>query len=109
MNMKEVQIYPRISPKVSDMEIPGVQVQVTPDVAEEMGAFEETALSEADAWDSVGDVILGREVDYVPDYSELTDKDLEPSHVRNQSLTEMYNLLPGESLMDGLLRQANKS
>jgi hypothetical protein len=31
---------------------PGVMVEVDPDVAGELGAFEETALSEDDAWDA---------------------------------------------------------
>jgi type IV secretion system protein VirB1 len=35
---------------------PGVQIELTPDEAEALGAFEETALSEADAWEANTDV-----------------------------------------------------
>lgn len=34
----------------------GVVVEVDPDVAEAMGAFEETALTEAEAWESNADI-----------------------------------------------------
>lgn len=40
------------SRSMADTAVPGVMVQVDPDEAERMGAFRETALSEADAWGS---------------------------------------------------------
>jgi hypothetical protein len=43
---------PLISHNLEDMAIPGVMVAVDPDEAESLGAFHETALSEADAWES---------------------------------------------------------
>ena len=36
--------------------VPGVFVTVDPDEAANLGAFEETALTEADAWDSNADL-----------------------------------------------------
>ncbi len=48
-NTHQMPIY---SQDLNDLEIPGVIVCVDPETAEDMGAFEETALSEADAWES---------------------------------------------------------
>lgn len=47
---------PRFSSDYSDLEIPGVVVELAADEADDLGAFEETALSEADAWDANADV-----------------------------------------------------
>lgn len=44
-----------VSRHFDDFMIPGVLVEVDPDEAEALGAFEETALSEEDAIDSVVD------------------------------------------------------
>lgn len=43
---------PVISTNIDDILIPGVQVELTAEEAEQLGAFEETALSEEDAWES---------------------------------------------------------
>lgn len=43
---------PIISENLDDLLTPGVIVEVDPDVAEDLGAFLETALSEEDAWES---------------------------------------------------------
>lgn len=43
---------PVLSNRLEDLDIPGVMVAVDPDEAESLGAFQETALSEADAWES---------------------------------------------------------
>jgi hypothetical protein len=43
---------PRISGSIADLTTPGVVVEVDAGEAESLGAFEETALSEADAWDA---------------------------------------------------------
>jgi hypothetical protein len=51
---------PIISLNPSDFMTPGVQVELDPDEAEALGAFEETALSETDAWEANMD--LGEEV-----------------------------------------------
>lgn len=45
-----------IKEKLLDMETPGFQAEFTPDEADLMGAFEETALTEQDALDSVIDM-----------------------------------------------------
>lgn len=42
---------PVVSRNVEDLDTPGVWVEVDPDVAEDMGAFEETAISVEDAED----------------------------------------------------------
>jgi hypothetical protein len=42
---------PIISRDLADFGTPGVWIEVDPDIAEEMGAFEETAVSLADAED----------------------------------------------------------
>ena len=43
---------PILSNRLEDLDTPGVLVAVDPDEAESLGAFEETALSEEDAWES---------------------------------------------------------
>lgn len=51
-----------LSTSLSDFGTPGVVVEVDPDEAEALGAFEETALTEADAWESnadLGDALEG--------------------------------------------------
>jgi hypothetical protein len=47
---------PIISLDYRNLDIPGVQVEVDPDEAESLGAFEEIALSEADAWEANTDM-----------------------------------------------------
>ena len=47
---------PIISSSLDDLLTPGVMVEVDPDVADAYGAFEESALGEADAWDSNEDI-----------------------------------------------------
>lgn len=47
---------PIISLDYQDVQTPGVQVELEPDEAESLGAFEESALSEADAWEANTDV-----------------------------------------------------
>ncbi|WP_033487156.1 hypothetical protein, partial [Xanthomonas phaseoli] len=46
------------SANLEDLLSPGVVVEASPDDAEALGAFEETALSEADAWASNADLVL---------------------------------------------------
>jgi len=48
---------PVISTNIDDILIPGVQVELTAEEAEQLGAFEETALSEEDAWESNCDLV----------------------------------------------------
>jgi hypothetical protein len=45
-----------LSDSLTDLLIPGVVVELDADAAEALGAFEETALSEADAWDANADL-----------------------------------------------------
>jgi hypothetical protein len=45
-----IQQFPLYSHNLDDLDTPGVIVEVDPATAEELGAFEETALSEEDAW-----------------------------------------------------------
>lgn len=47
---------PHFSTDYADLLTPGVVVELTPDEAEALGAFEETAISEADAWAGNADV-----------------------------------------------------
>lgn len=47
---------PIISLDYRNLDIPGVQIELDPDEAESLGAFEETALSEADAWEANTDI-----------------------------------------------------
>ena len=56
--MSELQPSPReavLSTALEDLTVPGVVIEVDPDEAEANGAFRETALSEADAWERNGD------------------------------------------------------
>jgi hypothetical protein len=45
-----------ISTTLDDLLVPGVVVELDAHDAEEIGAFEETALTEADAWDANADL-----------------------------------------------------
>ncbi len=47
---------PVISLDTENFQIPGVQIELDPDEAESLGAFEESALSEDDAWEANIDV-----------------------------------------------------
>ena len=47
-----------IDEKLSDMETPGFEAEFSQDEADSLGAFEETALTEQDALDSVIDQLL---------------------------------------------------
>ena len=47
---------PVISESENDLKTPGVQVEFTAADAERMGAFQETAISESDAWESNADL-----------------------------------------------------
>jgi hypothetical protein len=47
---------PVVSGSFTDFLIPGVVVELTPEEAEALGAFEETALDEAAAWESNDDL-----------------------------------------------------
>lgn len=49
---KQIQHDPIVTTEMAELAIPGVVVEFDPDEAERLGAFEETALSEEDAWDS---------------------------------------------------------
>lgn len=49
-----IQTTPIVSRDLADLGTPGVWIEVDPDVAEEMGAFEETAVSLADVEDDEG-------------------------------------------------------
>ena len=46
---------PLLSLSLDDLMTPGVMVEVDPDAAEALGAFEETGLSEEDAWEALID------------------------------------------------------
>ncbi len=47
-----------IDAKLSDMETPGFEAEFSQDEADSLGAFEETALTDQDAMDSVIDQLL---------------------------------------------------
>ncbi len=47
-----------VSTSLDDLLIPGVVVELDAREAEEIGAFEENALTEADAWEANGDLDL---------------------------------------------------
>lgn len=48
----ERDIQPILSNRLEDLDTPGIMVVVDPNEADSLGAFQETALSEEDAWDS---------------------------------------------------------
>ncbi len=50
--MKPIQQMPIYSSNPDDLQFPGVILIVDPEEADDMGAFEETAMSEEDAWES---------------------------------------------------------
>jgi hypothetical protein len=45
-----------LSDDIADLLVPGVMVEVDAAEAESLGAFEETALTEAEAWDANADL-----------------------------------------------------
>jgi hypothetical protein len=45
-----------LSNSFADLLVPGVMIEVDAGEAESLGAFEETALTEADAWDANADL-----------------------------------------------------
>ena len=45
-----------LSDDIADLLVPGVMVEVDAAQAESLGAFEETALTEAEAWDANADL-----------------------------------------------------
>jgi hypothetical protein len=47
--------HPIISTDLAEFLTPGVIVEVDPDEAEDLGAFEETALTDASAWEANSD------------------------------------------------------
>jgi hypothetical protein len=53
---KPKSVYPVRSESYADLTVPGVIVELDAAAAEELGAFEETALSEAEAWESNTDL-----------------------------------------------------
>lgn len=65
MSIHPDQLYPRISTNINDFFTPGVVVEVSPEEAEEMGCFEETAISEEDAIEANYDLPLAREWAYL--------------------------------------------
>jgi hypothetical protein len=50
--LKPIVQMPIYSQNLDDLDTPGVIVVVDPEEAQSLGAFEETALSEEDAWES---------------------------------------------------------
>jgi type IV secretion system protein VirB1 len=46
-----------LSDSLADLMVPGVLVEMDASEAESLGAFEETALTESDAWDANADLI----------------------------------------------------
>lgn len=48
-----------LSDDLADLLVPGVVVELDASEAENLGAFEETALTEADAWDANADLEPG--------------------------------------------------
>ncbi len=53
----------RLSNDPADLLTPGVVIEVDPETAAELGAFEEEALTEADAWEANGDLPDSEEAD----------------------------------------------
>jgi len=52
-----------ISHAFADLLIPGVVVELDAREAEELGAFEETALTDAEAWEANADLDMGEDRD----------------------------------------------
>lgn len=53
---RHLPVQPTISDSIADLTTPGVVVEVDAAEAESLGAFEETALTEAEAWDANADL-----------------------------------------------------
>lgn len=52
---------PLLTEDEADLTVAGAQVVYDPEAAAEAGAFEEDALSEADAWEANGDALVAGE------------------------------------------------
>jgi len=99
--LKEI-VKPVISQSEEDMETPGVQVELTADTAEQYGAFEETAMSEKDAWESNMDMEF--ESGMVPAFldDEGPSEDI-PSFITTTNIRELYDWNPSELLNDAIV------
>lgn len=52
----ELRHSPIVSTDYADLQTPGLVIELQPDEADELGAFLEDALTQADAWDANADV-----------------------------------------------------
>lgn len=110
--MKE-KTYPVISRNPDDLDVPGVQVEFTADEAERWGAFEETAMSEEDAWESNAELAMvygqgdeDAEPYFIPDDEGPLDPPAPP--YRTASAREIFGLRDGEDIFDGIERRARE-
>lgn len=111
--MKE-KTYPVISRNLDDLDVPGVQLEMSREEVEAFGMCEETAMSEDEAWESNADLAMTRgepgndeELPYfVPDDEGPSD-DL-PTFYHTFHAHELFDMRPGERLLDALERQAKE-
>lgn len=90
--------------KLADALTPGYQAEFDPDEAERAGAFEEDALSEADAMDSTDDLA---ESGTVPVFIEDGEGLEIPANVTTANARTLFGQKPGESVKAAVARLEN--
>ena len=92
--------------KMIDALTPGFQVELDPDEAARMGAFQEDALSDQDAEESTEDLAELDEQEEKPafldDQGPLADI---PPFITTGNIREMYGWRPGETLQEAIARK----
>ena len=96
--------------KLIDAQTPGYQSEFDPDEAERAGAFDETALSEGDALNSTDDLAaLSGAASLEPAFldDDGPSEDL-PRIVSTTNARELYDLRPGETVLEAIARKTKE-
>lgn len=101
----EASQYDVLREKLTDVMTPSFQVEFDPDEAERVGAFDEDALSEADAVGSTEDLA---ESGIVPVFIEDGDGLEIPANVTTENARTLFGKKPGESVKGALERLENQ-
>lgn len=97
-----------VNEKLNDALTPGAKIEFDPDEAEQAGAFEEDALTAADAADSLEDLVdLGGA--FEPAFLDDAGPSAElPWVTHTTNARELYGLRPGETVAEAAERKARE-
>lgn len=93
--------------KLADAQVPGFKAEFDALEAERAGAFHEDALSELEAAASLDD----QQDDLVPGFLSEADDDANaplPAFITTTNSLELYDLQPGESVVEAMARKASE-